>query len=170
LVRELGIPNLGEPAATETAARMGEALVGVIVAVAAWRVHRQQRITIEALTDASFWIVFLALGWWQPWYVVWFACLAALDGRPWARGLSWIAGLAGLVAVFDRFYLTQHWLVADSLQHQLHTCLLVFLPPIAWACVAPHLRLAGWGPHRAMVRSPRTMRWLGRTTTTPEAP
>jgi hypothetical protein len=182
LVRELGIPDLGEPAATDTAARLGEALVVVIVAVTAWRVYRQQRLSAEALTDASFWIVFLALGWWQPWYVVWFACLAALDERPWARGLSWIAGLAGLVALFDRFYLTQHWLVVDGLTHQLHTCLLVFLPPIAWACVAPLVRLAGRSQDRRGVSRAarsradgvvacraRTLRLLGTTPAKREA-
>ena len=40
-----------------------------------------QRRAIQAVQDASFWIIFLALGWWQPWYAVWFVCLAALDDR-----------------------------------------------------------------------------------------
>jgi hypothetical protein len=50
--------------------------------------------------------------------------------------LIWIASLACLVAVFDRFYLTRAWLLVDPVQHQLHTVALVFLPPVLWACVA----------------------------------
>ena len=170
LVRELGTPDLGEPTATEMAARLGDALVVVIVAVAAWRMYRQQRLSAEALADASFWIVFLALGWWQPWYVAWFACLAAVDERPWVRGLSWIAGWAGLVALFDRFYLTQHWLVVDGLTHQVHTCLLIFLPPIAWACVAPLVRVSREPqPGVDRVLAGRARSALGTTTTNPEA-
>jgi hypothetical protein len=42
--------------------------------------------------------------------------------------------------LFDRFYLTQHWLLPDMLSHQLHTLVLVFLAPITWACVAPHMQ------------------------------
>jgi hypothetical protein len=95
---------------------------------------------VQAVEDASFWIVFVALGWWQPWYAVWFISLAALDERAWGRGLSWMAALAGLVALWDRFYLTQHWRLPDALSHELHTVLLVFLPPIAWAWVAPRVQ------------------------------
>jgi Glycosyltransferase family 87 len=140
LLRELWVPNLGEEAASDAATRLGGALLVVIVAIAMYRAHRSQRLVVEAVQDASFWIVFVALGWWQPWYAVWFICLAALDERPWGRGLSWIAALAGLVALWDRFYLTQHWRLPDALSHELHTVLLVFLPPIAWACVAPHVQ------------------------------
>jgi len=140
LVREFWIPSVGQEAATESAARLGAAQLVVIVAIAMYRAHRGQRMAKEAVQDASFWIVFVALGWWQPWYAVWFACLAALVERPWGRGLSWMAALAGLVALFDRFYLTQHWLLPDMLSHQLHTVLLVFLPPIAWACIGPRIQ------------------------------
>ena len=142
LVRELWMPSLGEEAASQWATRLGDALLVVIVAVAIWRARSSYRVAIEALQDASFWIVFLALGWWQPWYVVWPACLAAFDERPWARGVAWVAAGAGMLALFDRFYLTQHWLIADALNHQLHTVLLVFLPPIAWACLAPRVQTA----------------------------
>ena len=140
LLREFWTPSVGQEAATEAAARLGGALLVVIVAIAVYRACRSQRRAIEAAQDASFWIVFVALGWWQPWYAVWFVCLNALDERPWGRGLSWMVAWAGLVALFDRFYLTQHWLLPDMLSHQLHTLVLVFLPPIAWACVAPRVQ------------------------------
>jgi hypothetical protein len=140
LLRELWIPSLGEEAATESATRLGDVLLVSIVAIAIYRAHRSQRLAVEAVQDASFWIVFVALGWWQPWYAVWFICLAVLDERRWGRALSWMAALAGLVALWDRFYLTQHWLLPDMLSHQLHTVVLVFVPPIAWACVAPRVQ------------------------------
>ena len=142
LARELWIPSLGEEAATEFAARVGDAALVAIVGVAMWRAHRSHRLAISALQDASFWIVFVALGWWQPWYVVWFVCLAAFDARPGARGLSWVASMTGLVALFDRFYLTQRWLLVDMLNHQWHTFVLVFLLPIAWACVGRRIQTA----------------------------
>jgi hypothetical protein len=155
LLRELWIPSLGEAGATEWAARLGQALLVLVVAGAMWRARRGQWAAMQAVHDASFWIIFGALGWWQPWYVIWFATLAAIDHRPWMPGLSWVASLAGLVALFDRFYLTQHWLAVDMLQHQLHTVLLVFLPPIVWACMAPRLpSSAGWRPRQLPVARP----------------
>jgi Glycosyltransferase family 87 len=139
LLRELWIPGLGQDGAGAAATQVGEALAGIIVTIALYRAYRSQRMAIRAVQDASFWIIFVALGWWQPWYAVWFVCLAALDERPWGRGLAWMAGLAGLVALFDRFYLTQHWYLPDMLSHQVHTLVLVFVPPIVWACLAPLL-------------------------------
>jgi hypothetical protein len=65
--------------------------------------------------DALFWIIFVALTWWQPWYLVWLACFAAIDDRLWVSRLSWVVALAGLVSLADRFYLTQRRWVVDDL-------------------------------------------------------
>lgn len=144
LLRQVLIPHLGDDAALWTA-RIGQALIVVIVALAGVRARRGLRATARALNDATFWIVFAALGWWQPWYVAWLICLAGIDDRRWAPSRCWVASLAGLVAVFDRFYLVQHWRQVDMLQHNVDTVLLVFLAPILWACVAPRLQASRFG-------------------------
>jgi hypothetical protein len=140
LLRELLIPTLGEAASTTWAVRLGDVLLVSIVLLATWRARGGLRASVRATHDALFWMVFAALGWAQPWYIVWIACLASLDNRPWVPALSWVAALAGLVALFDRFYLTQHWLPIDMVAHDVHTMLLVYLAPVMCAVVGPR-----WG-------------------------
>ncbi len=156
LLHELMIPGLGEGSATLWAARIGQLLLVVVVGIAAWRARGGERATFPALDDVTFWLIFGALAWWQPWYIVWLICLAGIDHRPWAAGRCWVASLAGLVAIFDRFYLVQHWLPVDMLQHNLDTVLLVFLPPILWACVAPRIH----GRSVGRVLRSRQLAWL----------
>jgi len=146
LLHELLTPTLGEAAATDWMARLGDVLVVSIVIVATWGARGGLRASVRATHDAVFWMVFAVLGWAQPWYIVWIACFASLDDRPWVPALSWVAALAGLVALFDRFYLTQHWLPVSLLTHDIHTLLLVYLAPVTCAVVGPH-----WGTvrHRA---------------------
>jgi hypothetical protein len=151
LLRELMIPNLGDDDAVLWAARIGQGLTVVLVVIAALRARHGHQAMYRALHDATFWMIFVALAWWQPWYVVWLVCLAAIDDRPWAASRCWIASLAGLVALFDRFYLVQHWRTVDMLQHNVDTVLLVFMAPILWACVAPLLYSCRFGQVRQLV-------------------
>ncbi len=125
--------------ATRRASQLGHGLVAAIAAVGTWRAQTGPRAGARAVFDTCFWLVFLGLGWWQPWYVLWLACFAPLDDRPWVPALTWLASLAGLVALFDRFFLTQHWLVVNPVAHDVHTLLLVYVLPIAFAVVAPRL-------------------------------
>jgi hypothetical protein len=55
------------------------------------------------------------------------------------------------VAIFDRFYLVQHWRTVDMLQHNVDTVLIVFLPPILWACAAPLLDSCRFGKVHQLV-------------------
>lgn len=137
LARELWSAQLGAESATRRAVALGDALLLAIVAIAAWRARGGVQAGARAAHDALFWIVFLALGWWQPWYVVWIVCLAAIDNRPWVPALSAVASLAALVSLFDRFFLTQNWLLVNPLQHTLHTLALVYAAPVLFGIGAP---------------------------------
>ncbi len=139
LARDLLVPSLGEEAATARATQIGYALLTGLTLAGAWRARSGPRASVRAAFDVLFWLVFLGLGWWQPWYVVWLVCLAPLDDRPWVPSLTWLAGLSGLVALFDRFFLTQHWLAVDPVHHDLHTLLLVYAVPVSYALAAPWL-------------------------------
>jgi alpha-1,6-mannosyltransferase len=144
LLRNVALATLGESVATEWTVRLGDLLLVLIVATAMWRARHGLQASIRAAHDALFWMAIAILGWTQPWYIVWVACLASLDGRPWVPALSWVAATAGLVSLFDRFYLTQHWLAVDTVTHHIHSLLLVSLAPILCALIAPR-----WGALRS---------------------
>jgi hypothetical protein len=153
LVLQLGAPR---PAA-RLINPMAYVLMGVFALHASWRARGGPMPAIHAAHDALFWIVFLALPWWQPWYLLWLAGLAALDDRPWAARLSWVVAFAGLVSLFDRFYLTERWLPMPLLEHHAHTLMLVYFPPVATA-LAGLVRGHGWIQSLNVQVSPKSMR------------
>jgi hypothetical protein len=167
LLRELWQADLGQQVATDRALLLSTALTALLALAAVWRARRGPLAGVEAAHDALFWIVFVALPWWQPWYLVPLAALAAVDTRPGAARLSWIVAAAGLVSLFDRFYLTQHWLAVWPIEHELHTLALVYLPPV----VAAIARLVDQAARRSEASSAsvssrptstsRSSAWLG---------
>lgn len=147
LLRQLWSPRLGEERATDLAAQLGTWLILAIALLAALRARRGEQASVRAAHDALFWMVFLALTWWQPWYLVWIACLAAIDDRPWVPARTWVVAFAGLVSLFDRLYLTQRWLPIPPLAHTLHTLALVYAPPLLFTLLAPWA-WQRWAPKR----------------------